>query len=89
MGYNVVFLVWPPSNFDLTTVKGSGIEHVVVRVTFINKLPFDCFNLAKGDCFLYRAKWNELKVSSHNGLSSSPSEKHGWRVLGGMMGPVQ
>ena len=21
--------------------------------------------------------------------SSSPSEKHGWRVLGGMMGPVQ
>ena len=22
-------------------------------------------------------------------LTSSPSEKHGWRVLGGMMGPVQ
>ena len=22
-------------------------------------------------------------------LSSSPSEKHGWRVLGGIMGPVQ
>ena len=22
-------------------------------------------------------------------LSSSPSEKHGWRVFGGMMGPVQ
>ena len=22
-------------------------------------------------------------------FSSSPSEKHGWRVLGGMMGPVQ
>ena len=22
-------------------------------------------------------------------MSSSPSEKHGWRVLGGMMGPVQ
>ena len=21
--------------------------------------------------------------------ASSPSEKHGWRVLGGMMGPVQ
>ena len=21
--------------------------------------------------------------------TSSPSEKHGWRVLGGMMGPVQ
>ena len=23
------------------------------------------------------------------GQASSPSEKHGWRVLGGMMGPVQ
>ena len=23
------------------------------------------------------------------GVASSPSEKHGWRVLGGMMGPVQ
>ena len=23
------------------------------------------------------------------GISSSPSEKHGWRVFGGMMGPVQ
>ena len=29
-----------------------------------------------------------LKVTS-NSSPSSPSEKHGWRVLGGMMGPVQ
>ena len=37
-------------------------------------------------------------IAKHHGLnrvtkqmqhSSSPSEKHGWRVLGGMMGPVQ
>ena len=27
--------------------------------------------------------------SPDNPLPSSPSEKHGWRVFGGMMGPVQ
>ena len=34
----------------------------------------------------------ELAANPLNGkgrFSSSPSEKHGWRVLGGMMGPVQ
>ena len=28
-------------------------------------------------------------VGSSAVLTSSPSEKHGWRVFGGMMGPVQ
>ena len=27
--------------------------------------------------------------ASRSRAPSSPSEKHGWRVLGGMMGPVQ
>ena len=29
------------------------------------------------------------KAQSSFVAASSPSEKHGWRVLGGMMGPVQ
>ena len=35
--------------------------------------------------------WEDFKAANPEGtvLSSSPSEKHGWRVFGGMMGPVQ
>ena len=33
--------------------------------------------------------WGRLFGETFNVVSSSPSEKHGWRVVGGMMGPVQ
>ena len=34
--------------------------------------------------------WHELLEGQQDAVTaSSPSEKHGWRVFGGMMGPVQ
>ena len=39
--------------------------------------------------FMADSKQGVLAISTTTSGPSSPSEKHGWRVLGGMMGPVQ
>ena len=38
---------------------------------------------------LCSGRWPREPLRSPEPVPSSPSEKHGWRVLGGMMGPVQ
>ena len=43
------------------------------------------------DRLFLRLLWETRPTSQrgHTRQTSSPSEKHGWRVFGGMMGPVQ
>ena len=40
------------------------------------------------DSYLSNLCWNQID-GRYASMPSSPSEKHGWRVFGGMMGPVQ
>ena len=43
--------------------------------------------LLRNEVSTYQGRYYQLKDTAMR--PSSPSEKHGWRVLGGMMGPVQ
>ena len=63
-----------------TVDKFQGQEAPVVVYSMASSTPEEA---PHGMEFLY--SMNRLNVAT----SSSPSEKHGWRVLGGMMGPVQ
>ena len=82
---------FPEALLLASEVRAPGIAniepHLDVRSITPVPVPADCTDGFLG-CYWGRPEMY-LNSSVRAGISSSPSEKHGWRVLGGMMGPVQ